>query len=283
VSEADRAEAPDPTARSKVVVFEGTEVRVPESLPRHIAFIMDGNGRWARARGLARIRGHERGAEALRRVTRFCRSIGVEEVTFFALSTENFRKRPKYEVRVLMRLLRSYLVSERQELLDNGIQLRAIGRTRELPEAVRAALRKTLELTAGQKDMILRLALNYGGRQEVLDALARAVRDGGRAEEDGGPASSADDARLTEEGFRRYLYDPEMSDPDLLVRSAGELRLSNFLLWQCSYSEIWVTRSLWPDFDVLELAKALADFSSRERKYGALRLADDSAWQDDTA
>lgn len=242
------------------IEFEGREYVLPARLPGHVALIMDGNGRWARARGLPRIRGHEAGADAARRVTRFCRTVGIRELTFFALSTENFQKRPEREIRVLMRLLRSYLLSERKELLEHGIRLRAIGRLEELPSAVRAALEETMAMTAECRDMVLRLGLNYGGRQEILDAVSKWVGEG----------SLPSGARLEEDGFRKYLYDPDMSDPDLLVRTAGELRLSNFLIWQCAYTEICVTERLWPDFGVPELLECFESYASRKRKFGGL-------------
>ena len=234
-------------------------------VPRHVAFIMDGNGRWARMRTLPRLRGHEHGATSLRRITRYCRSLGISEVTFFALSTENFRRRPAREVGFLMKLLKSYLVSERTELLENGIRLKVVGRVEELPEDVQSVLRETVDLTSKEARMVLRLALNYGGRQDVLGAVRRIVDD-----LESGRLSFEQARSLNEEGFSSYLDDPEMSDPDLLIRTAGEFRLSNFLLWQCSYSEVWVTPTLWPDFDVPELEQALRSFGSRERKFGAL-------------
>lgn len=256
------APPPSPRGPGRVLRFEGREYLLPERIPRHVALIMDGNGRWARARGLPRIRGHEAGAEALRRVTRFSRTAGVGELTVFALSTENFRKRPRGEIRVLMRLLRSYLVSERKELLENEVRLRAMGRLEELPTGVRAALDETSRLTADCRGMVLRLALNYGGRQEILDAFAKrtdAIRSGRTAP-----------SPLEEGDLRTYLYDPEMSDPDLLIRTAGELRLSNFLLWQCAYTEIWVTERLWPDFGADDVVEGFASYASRVRKFGAL-------------
>lgn len=234
-------------------------------LPRHIAFIMDGNGRWARSRGLQRLLGHENGATSLRRITRHCRSIGIQQVTFYALSTENFQRRPRNEVSCLLRLLKSFLVSERPELLANNIRLTHIGHPEAFSADVLAELKETERLTRDHTGMILRLALNYGGRQEILDAvtaIATAVAAGTLTLE----AVRA----LGEAGFERYLHDPDMSPPDLLIRTAGEYRLSNFLLWQASYSELWVTRDLWPDFDESRLEEALRDYASRERKYGAI-------------
>ncbi len=236
-----------------------------DKLPRHIAFIMDGNGRWARSRGLKRLLGHENGASSLRRITRYCRAMGIPEITFFALSTENFQRRPRAEVGFLLRLLKSYLVSERSELLDNDIRLKHMGHVEAFPHDVIVELQETERLTRDKTGMILRLALNYGSRQEILDAVATVARE-------------VSEGRLTEErvrelgesGLQRYLYDPEMTDPDLLIRTAGEYRLSNFLLWQSSYTEIWVTRDLWPDFDVPRLEEALCDYCARERKYGAI-------------
>jgi len=241
-------------------------------LPRHVAFIMDGNGRWARRRGYRRFRGHEQGAEALRKVTRYCRRIGIPEVTFFALSTENFLRRPALEVHFLLRLLKDYVISERAELVENDIRLKTIGHTEAFPADVRAEIAETERLTREHQGMVLRLALNYGGRQEILDAVrafARDVLSGG---------IDVEEARaLGEEGFRRYLEDAGMADPDLLIRTGGQCRLSNFLLWQSSYSEIWITSDLWPDFDVPRLEEALEDYRSRERKYGALVGSEESS------
>lgn len=239
-----------------------------DKLPRHVAFIMDGNGRWARGRGLQRLLGHENGASSLRRITRFCRSIGIPEITFFALSTENFQRRPRTEVGFLLRLLKSYIISERSELLDNDIRLKVMGHVEAFPEDVLSELEETMRLTRGKTGMVLRLALNYGSRQEILDAIAAVARDVAA-----GRLTPEQVLSLGEQGFQRYLYDPEMSDPDLLIRTAGEYRLSNFLLWQSSYTEIWVTRDLWPDFDVPRLEEALRDYCSRERKYGGIGAA----------
>ncbi len=240
-----------------------------EPLPRHVAFIMDGNGRWARARGFRRLRGHRQGAASLRRITRYCARIGIEEITFYALSTENYARRPRSEVAYLMRLLRQYLIDERGELADGDIRLRAIGRTSELPPDVLAELHRTMELTSSHRGMVLRLALNYGGRGEIIDAvraMAAEVRDGQRPLEDL--------EGLTEEMLRERLYDASMTDPDLVVRTAGEARLSNFLLWQAHYAEIYVTDVLWPDFDIEHLDAALRFFAACDRKFGALDAVD---------
>jgi undecaprenyl diphosphate synthase len=234
-------------------------------LPRHVAFIMDGNGRWARSRGLRRLRGHEEGASSLRRITRRCRALGIGEVTFFALSTENFTRRPRREIAFLMGLLKRYLIEERGELIENGIRLQSIGHVDALPEEVRAELEETERLTARLDRMVLRLALNYGSRQEILDAVHAVVRAVAS-----GQLSLEEALALGEPDFRSYLYDGAMSDPDIVVRTGGECRLSNFLLWQSSYAEIWVTPVLWPDFDVSLLDDALRAYASRTRKYGAV-------------
>jgi undecaprenyl diphosphate synthase len=223
---------------------------------------MDGNGRWAQRRGLSRRRGHTEGAESVRAVSRECARLGVEQLTLYAFSTENW-KRPAAEVRFLMELLRKFIVAERAEIMDNNIRFRAAGRLDALPGGVRAALRETIDLSAGNTGMILRLALNYGGRQEILDAareLARAARE----------CLDLDVEALSEEQFRAYFYDREMTDPDLLIRTGGEVRLSNFLLWQLSYAELWFTKTCWPEFREMQLREAFAAYGRRERHFGAL-------------
>jgi undecaprenyl diphosphate synthase len=232
------------------------------NLPRHVAFIMDGNGRWAKSRSLLRLKGHERGAEALSKITRHAARIGIPEVTFFALSTENYRRRPQEEIEFLMGLLRNYLIGERKELAENNIRLRAIGRTGELPRSVQEELEETMRGSRSNTGMILRLALNYGSRQEIVDAVRKAAGEA--------VVGRIDPAAICEDSFRRFLYDPEMTDPDLLIRTAGEYRLSNFFLWQASYAELWVTEALWPDFDVPLFEEALRAYGKRERKFGAV-------------
>ena len=243
-----------------------TPLRPPaELIPRHIAFIMDGNGRWARKQGLKRFLGHKQGAESLRRITRYCSRIGIEEVTFYALSTENYHRRPAAEISYLMKLLKDFLIGERQELADGNIRLRAIGRTDELPGDVQEELQRTMEGSSKNTGMILRLSLNYGGRCEILDGLRRICHQIADSKLD---LSSIDE--MDEEGFRDFLYDPMMAEPDIIIRTAGETRLSNFLLWQASYAEIWVTNVLWPDLDTDHLQEALRFYASRERKFGGL-------------
>ncbi len=233
-----------------------------ESLPRHVAIIMDGNGRWARRQGLKRVRGHRVGSETVRRVTTECARLGIERLTLYAFSSENW-KRPKHEVEFLMRLLRDFVIKERPTLKENNIVFRAIGRLHQLPEAVRVELDQTIEMSAKHAGLVLTLALSYGGRAEIADAarqIAREVREG-----------TLDAEQVDEETVRERLYDPEMTDPDLLIRTGGELRVSNYLLWQIAYSELWVTEVCWPDFSIGQLHRALADFVKRERRFGGLK------------
>jgi len=231
------------------------------SLPRHTAIIMDGNGRWAEARGLARIKGHRAGAESVRSVTRHAARLGLEQLTLFAFSTENW-KRPKHEITYLFRLLRRYLVEERGELMDNGIRLTAIGQTEAMPGYVQEALAETKALTARNAKMTLCLALNYGGRTELVDAARRLAVDvaGGRLKAE----------QIDEGALEARLYQPTMPPLDLLVRTAGEQRVSNFLLWQLSYAELLVVDTPWPDFCEEELEAALAEYGTRERRFGGL-------------
>ena len=229
--------------------------------PEHLAIVMDGNGRWARRRGLPRVKGHSAGVDSVRTITTSCARMGVASLTLYAFSVENWR-RPSAEVQTLMRLLRVFLWRERRTLMENGVRLRCIGRLDDLPPRALRTLRETEELTANNDGMLLRLALSYGSRSEVADALTAAARDvrAGRLDPDS----------VDEETLRRYLYDPETPDPDLLIRTGGELRLSNFLLWQASYAELYVTDQCWPDFREDQLLEALRDYAGRRRRYGGL-------------
>ncbi len=229
--------------------------------PEHLAIVMDGNGRWARRRGLPRVKGHSAGVDSVRTITTSCARMGVASLTLYAFSVENWR-RPSAEVQTLMRLLRVFLWRERRTLMENGVRLRCIGRLDDLPPRALRTLRETEELTANNDGMLLRLALSYGSRSEVADALTAAARDvrAGRLDPDS----------VDEETLRRYLYDPETPDPDLLIRTGGELRLSNFLLWQASYAELYVTDQCWPDFREEQLLEALRDYAGRRRRYGGL-------------
>ena len=233
----------------------------PAKLPKHVAIIMDGNGRWARKRALNRIRGHEEGAESVRSVVRSSREIGIRWLTLYAFSEENWR-RPKYEVEALMKLLKRFMVSELGEMLQNGIRFQVIGRVRKLPKDVQQTLRETVEKTSHNQDMVLTLALSYGGRQELVDALA------GIAQEVESGALGSED--ISEEIISRHLYTADMPDPDLLIRTGGEYRVSNFLLWQIAYTEIYTTPTQWPDFRKEEFLKALEAYQMRERRFGAV-------------
>ncbi len=234
----------------------------PEQLPEHVAIIMDGNGRWAGRRSLKRFLGHQQGAKSVQLVTETASRIGLPWLTLYAFSLENNLRRPKAEVNFLMRLLKSYLEGNVQRMMDNNVRIRYIGRTHELPAEVQEKMRWAEETTAPNTGTTLTLALNYGGRSELVDAFR------GLAAEMKTKSLSAD--RLTEEDIYRHLYTAHMPDPDLLIRTSGEMRLSNYLLWQVAYTEIFVTERLWPDFRGIHLLEAIADFQRRERRYGGL-------------
>ncbi|HYQ82037.1 MAG TPA: polyprenyl diphosphate synthase [Anaeromyxobacteraceae bacterium] len=223
-------------------------------LPRHVALIMDGNGRWAEARGLPRVAGHREGSESVRAVTREARRVGIQALTLYAFSVQNWA-RPALEVEALWRLLAEYLESERRELLDNQIRLHAVGELERLPGFARERLDAIMAETRGQKGMVLTLALSYGGREELVEAARRAARARGP---EGVDAASLE-AALWTEGL------PEL---DLLVRTSGERRISNFLLWQAAYAELHFSDALWPDFRELELLRAIDDYQGRERRFG---------------
>jgi undecaprenyl diphosphate synthase len=234
----------------------------PECLPQHVAIIMDGNGRWAGQRSLKRFLGHQQGADAVQLVTETASRIGLPWLTLYAFSLENNLRRPRAEVNFLMRLLKSYLESNLERMMDNNVRMRYIGRTHELPAEVQDKMRWAEEATARNTGTTLTLALNYGGRSELVDAF-RAL-----ATEIQLKRTSPD--RITEEDIHRHLYTAHMPDPDLLIRTSGEMRLSNYLLWQVAYTEIYVTERLWPDFRGSHLLEAIADFQRRERRYGGL-------------
>ena len=231
----------------------------PGKLPSHIAVIMDGNGRWAQKRLLNRVKGHEKGADTVRMVVRTCREIGIGFLTLYAFSTENW-ERPKSEITALMTLLKRFLAGEKQEMLDNNIRLNAIGQTGRLPADVREALDDTMTATAGNDGMWLNLALSYGARTEIVEAvkkIAGEVKSG-----------TIEPASITPELISQHLYTADIPDPELLIRTSGEFRLSNFLLWQIAYSELHVTPTLWPDLTRDELIEILKDFQQRERRFG---------------
>jgi len=231
----------------------------PAKLPSHVAIIMDGNGRWAKKRLLNRIQGHEKGSETVRAIVRACRKIGISYLTLYAFSTENWQ-RPQSEVTALMTLLKKYLESEQKEMLDNNIRLYAIGQIERLPKNVRQVLYKAMTLTKKNDGMILNLALSYGGRAEIVKMVKEIAI---KAKDD----SISPDA-ITPEIISEHLYTSEIPDPDLLIRTSGEMRISNFLLWQIAYTEIYVTDTLWPDFGKDEFVRILQDYQLRERRYG---------------
>lgn len=226
-----------------------------DKLPRHVAMIMDGNGRWALSRGLPRLAGHKAGTENLRRVIRSTVEFGVKYLTIYAFSTENWG-RPLEEVRGLMSILEDVLQKELDELHNEGVQLRHIGRLERLPGRLQEQVLDAVELTKNNERLILNVAFNYGGRDEIINAIQHIMKDG----------VPADD--VTDELVSRYLYTKGVPDPDLIIRTSGELRVSNFLIWQAAYSEWYVTPTYWPDFDKEEYRRALETFAARDRRYG---------------
>jgi undecaprenyl diphosphate synthase len=230
-------------------------------LPRHIAIIMDGNGRWARRRGLPRVLGHRRGVDSVRAVIEECCRLGIGQLTLFCLSSENW-KRPRTELDFLMRLLRQYVIDERREIMEQEIRFTTIGQREGIPDDVWLEVDKTIELSRPNRGTVLCLAINYGARQEIVHAvrqLAQRVQAGELCASD-----------IDEEHITARLYTAGMPDPDLVIRTAGEMRVSNFLLWQISYSELWVTPVQWPEFREANLHEALRDFARRERRFGGL-------------
>jgi undecaprenyl diphosphate synthase len=233
----------------------------PSKLPEHIAVIMDGNGRWAKKRAMNRIKGHEEGTESVRVIVRTSRNIGIKWLTLYAFSEENW-KRPNHEVNALMGILKRFLKSELAEMLDNGIRFQTIGNTDRLPEDVRKLLKETIDKTSENNKMVLSLALSYGSRQEILGAVRKIGED-----IESGKLHARD---ISEETFKNGLYTSDIPDPELLIRTSGEYRVSNFLLWQIAYTEIYITPTLWPDFREEEFLHAIEDFQERERRFGAV-------------
>ena len=231
-----------------------------DRLPRHIAVIMDGNGRWAGLRKLPRVAGHRSGIDSVRDIVESCRMLGVEVLTLYAFSIENW-KRPKLEIRTLMRLLKEFIREETRNVHENNIRFQAIGRIHELDESVREELRRITELTMQNDGMTLNIALNYSGRAELADAVNRIVSE---------YRNSGEPAVVTEEIISDSLYTAGLPDPDLLIRTSGEMRISNFLLWQIAYSEIYVTPTLWPDFRRRHLLEAITAYQCRDRRYGGI-------------
>jgi len=228
-----------------------------ERLPRHVAVIMDGNGRWARGRKLPRVAGHRAGIQSVRETLETSARLGLEVLTLYAFSQENW-KRPRTEVRTLMALLKEYMRRELAQLMEHDIKLRVLGRIEDLPADAQEELHRGLEQTAGNSGLEFNIALSYGGRTEIVDACRAILREG------------LDPDDLDTERFAEHLYTGGLPDPDLLIRTSGEMRVSNFLLWQIAYAEIWVTPTLWPDFRRRHLLQALVDFQRRERRYGGI-------------
>lgn len=235
---------------------------VPSKLPVHIAIIMDGNGRWARERGFRdRTKGHEYATTAVRETVRICNDIGIKYLSLFAFSTENW-KRPKEEVNTLMYLLNKYLKLELKEMLDNNIKLVASGRLDDLPQNVRKTLNDAIQKTEKNNGLILNFCLSYSGRSEILDTIKKILAINAK--------NAIDPSKIEDDFFRQYLYKPEIPDPDLLIRTSGEVRVSNFFLWQLAYTEIYVTDVLWPDFRKKDLLEAIIDYQKRERRFGKI-------------
>lgn len=240
----------------------------PERIPHHVAIIMDGNGRWAGKRSLKRFLGHQKGADAVQYIVETASRIGLPWLTLYAFSLENNLKRPRTEVNFLMMLLRMYLKSNVQRMNDNNVRIRYIGRTHELPGEVRDAMEWAEEATQKNTGTTLTLALNYGGRSEILDAvrqLAEQIKEG-----------QLNPDELTEEHLSRHLYTANMPDPDLMIRTSGEMRVSNYLLWQIAYTEILVTDRLWPDYRGIHLLEAIEEYQRRERRFGGLNTGTES-------
>ncbi len=235
----------------------------PSRIPRHIAIIMDGNGRWAELRGLPRVEGHRAGRDALRRTVQGARECGVEVLTLYAFSTENWR-RPREEVQALMALLVETAEQEANDLQRNGVRFRASGLLSAMPVGVQAALEEVMEVTQHNTEIILNLAINYGGRSEIAEAARRIAERVGQGH--------LTVEEIDERTFQRHLFAPDLPDPDLLIRTGGEHRISNFLLWQAAYTELYFTDVHWPDFQKLDLFEAIRSFQTRERRFGGVDL-----------
>jgi len=232
------------------------DTSLPAAPPSHVAIIMDGNGRWAQKRGLPRIMGHHAGVKAVERTVRASRDMGIKTLSLYAFSTENW-KRPQVEVAGLMGLFRVYIRAKVGQLLAEGARIRFAGRTAELPADIREIIREAEEKTAGQRGLQLVICLNYGGRQEILDAVGKILK-------------SKERVQLDEKTFREHLYLPDVPDPDLVIRTSGEKRMSNFWLWEGAYSELHFSEKLWPDFGPEDLEAAIIDYQGRERRYGSV-------------
>jgi undecaprenyl diphosphate synthase len=237
--------------------MDNETLEIPENTPQHVAIIMDGNGRWASARGLPRLAGHRAGTENLRTIIEAAVEFNIQYLTIYAFSTENWN-RPEQEVKGLMRIFRNMLDRELKNLHENGVQLRHLGRLDPIDQDLQRRVKEAIELTKDNTRLILNVAFNYGGRDEILHAVKKIIKDGLAPEE------------IDADVFSQYLYTAESPDPDLIIRTSGELRCSNFLLWQGAYSEWYYTSAYWPDFDREELLKALVDFDHRDRRFGTI-------------
>ncbi len=238
-----------------------TELDPSWEIPVHVGIIMDGNGRWARARGLNRLAGHRAGTENLRRIVRACADFGIKYLTVFAFSTENWA-RPKEEVDGLMEIMEEFIDKEIDELDAEGVQIRHLGKLDGIPESLKAKIKMSIERTRHNNRLVLSVAFNYGGRDEIVQAVRKIVAEGIRPEE------------ITEETISNHLYTAGMPDPDLVIRTSGEIRISNFLLWQSAYAEWYFTPRFWPDFGREDLIAAIADYNRRERRFGRVLDAD---------
>jgi undecaprenyl diphosphate synthase len=232
-----------------------------ERRPRHVAIIMDGNGRWAQRRGLPRIEGHRRGVASVRQTVEECARLGLAQLTMYCLSSENW-KRPQPEIDFLMHLLEQYMIEERGTIMEQNISVRVIGRRQGIPEGALREMDKTVEMSGGNAGMRLCLAINYGSRTEIVDAVRRIAEEAREGR--------LDPAAVDESLIGQRLYTAGMPEPDLLIRTAGEMRISNFLLWQISYAELWVTEKCWPEFEIADLHQAIRDFAARQRRFGGL-------------
>jgi len=243
----------------------GQDLRLnPEKLPAHVAIIMDGNGRWAKKRLMNRIKGHEKGSKTVRSIVTAARELGIGMLTLYAFSTENWA-RPQVEVKALMVLLKRFLISERDELMARGVRLNILGQMEKLPEDIREEAMKTVGMTQSNQGMALNLALSYGSRQEIcagVQALAREIK-----------AGRIQPHEITEEMISDHLYTRQMPDPDLIIRTSGEFRLSNFMMWQAAYSELFITDTLWPDFTREEFIEILINFQERDRRFGKVKCS----------
>jgi undecaprenyl diphosphate synthase len=247
--------------KSEVLQAHGLD---PDRLPAHVGIIMDGNGRWAQKRWMNRVKGHEKGAQTVRTLVETCRELEISFLTLYAFSTENWA-RPKYEVSALMHLLKNFLQSERDEMIEKNICLKVLGQLEKLPEDVQKQAKATMAATSGNTQMTLNLALSYGSRREITDAVlsvAKKVQAGALAVSD-----------INEQLISDHLYTAGMPDPDLIIRTSGEFRLSNFLLWQCAYAEIFVTPTLWPDFTKTEFMDILTHYQKRDRRFGRVECS----------